>query len=283
MFSSYAKNLRKFGDLLYKVKPDIITFNYDNFIEGVIEGASKLRMVVPRYKMENLYDFKFVIPKKPEDLIKDDYNLSPFNWNCALSYGFKFDKLSVRIRGVEVSLPKEEYYSHPENRLSDFKILKLHRSLNWFKYQSYRNNPLGEEDIKLIDSQKKQIIFGDANWFYNLRPNLDGIILDPLIITPVLHKVVFYKSFPFNIIWKHAREKLQKCKELIIIGYSFSPTDFYSKKLLLDAFMNNQLKELIIVNPDHSIAEKVKDLTHFEKDPKIYNNLSEFLKNNSEI
>ena len=90
-----------------------------------------------------------------------------------------------------------------------------------------------------------------------------------------------YKKI-FTNLWRKARESLSKCESLTIIGYSFPSTDFYTKKLFLESFSkNNKLKELILVNPDKNICQKVKELCHFDQ-VVYFENLEKFVleKNN---
>jgi len=108
-----------------------------------------------------------------------------------------------------------------------------------------------------------------------------GWYLDPVMITPVLHKEEYlqdpFYSRIFSTIWKKAKEALSKCERLIVIGYSFPTTDFLTKKLFLESFSENTLEELIVVNPDTSIVQKVKNLCHFEKPIVICKDLHEFI------
>jgi hypothetical protein len=78
-------------------------------------------------------------------------------------------------------------------------------------------------------------------------------------------------------LWKQAKDILAKCNRLIVIGYSFPPTDFAVKKLFWEAFENNKLEDLIVVNPDTSVVKTIKELTHFSKPVSVCSNLREFL------
>jgi hypothetical protein len=72
---------KKLGQLLWKEKPTILTFNYDTFIESAIERASG------KTSIENHTTNRFQSQVKESEL---DY--SYWNWNRALAYGIKFDE-----------------------------------------------------------------------------------------------------------------------------------------------------------------------------------------------
>lgn len=59
--------------------------------------------------------------------------------------------------------------------------------------------------------------------------------------------------------------------------YSFPPTDFNVRKLLLEAFEDNALDELIVVNPNTSVVATIKDLVHYSKPVSVCYDLKEFL------
>jgi hypothetical protein len=87
-----------------------------------------------------------------------------------------------------------------------------------------------------------------------------------------LYTIVF--SLP---LWKRAGEALAECKRLVVIGYSFSSTDFRTKKLFLESFSSNNLQELIVVNPHKSIVETAEKLCHF-KNAKVFPDLTSYMR-----
>ena len=56
----------------------------------------------------------------------------------------------------------------------------------------------------------------------------------------------------------------------------FPSNRFLDQKMLLEAFYDNTLDELIIVNPSQDAVNKVKDLFHF-KHPTTFENLDDYL------
>ena len=120
----------------------------------------------------------------------------------------------------------------------------------------------------------------DGHWWLGEPPDLDGWYLDPIILTPILHKER-YLSEPLyrrvvSKLWEKAREAMQACEKLVIIGYSFPKTDFHTRKLFLEAFADHALRELVVVNPDVSAVELAAALCHVAS-PKVFPQLSDYL------
>ncbi|AGK95226.1 SIR2 family protein [Clostridium pasteurianum] len=239
-FSNSSNLMLSFASLIYSREPNILTFNYDCNLETAIETVSSNK------------------------------------WNSFLSYGVKFDKIQrIKNNGITY-IKKEDFYNMSNSSLYNWNILKLHGSLNWFKcipaseytlFKNYRND---------VNCKKAQFILADTNRYFNEHTD-NNLIVDPLIIPPVLYKD--YSQDIISTLWDGAKEILSCCKTLIVIGYSFPPTDFGIKKLLLEAFEFNRLDNLIIVDPNTSVINTVKQLTHYNKPALVCNDLSEFLDN----
>lgn len=80
-------------------------------------------------------------------------------------------------------------------------------------------------------------------------PNKDQLYLHPLIITPIIHKDIYLEDKEvhgrvFSPLWTKAKDCLSKCNKLVIRGYSFPATDFLTKKLFLESFVDNKLDEI---------------------------------------
>lgn len=160
--------------------------------------------------------------------------------------------------------------------------------MNWYTYLPYSPNPLlKKRDVnKLYRERMNHVILEEVNWhipFSTLPWNMEQLFIQPLIITPILNKEVFFDNSTYNrvlqLLWWLAQQALTKCTSLVLIGYSFPPTDFYTKKLFLESFATNSLQELIVVNPDKAISNKAQALTRFTGKVKRYENLEDFLSN----
>jgi len=100
-------------------------------------------------------------------------------------------------------------------------------------------------------------------------------LFEPLIITPSLFKDLSQDSV-ISQVWQRALSELKACDRLIVGGYSFPPTDFYARKLFLEAFVDRQPREVVVINPDPVVENRVRELTHTK--PCRFDNLEAFIR-----
>lgn len=270
-FAIGSYSMRNFGRVTLYEKPTIVSFNYDCLIENVLESAHGVRQSVPKEFMEYR---PFEEGELPDELLI----YSHFNWNRPLGYGFKFDEIQLQQAGVSKFAKGSRFYSFPQNQLYSKPLLKLHGSLNWFRYLPVRSFPTlpGETEPELGE-KASEIILKNGTWWFNRPPDHNGWFVAPLVITPILYKDEYYDRKPFREIWELAKLALSKCKKLVIIGYSFSPTDFSTKHLLIESLMDNELGELVLVNPNHDLVKAAKELCHFNGGVVWYSSLDDYV------
>lgn len=275
IFSHSSDLLRKFANKIYKEKPIILTFNYDCILESAIASASGVNTNVPD-SFRNAY--KLIDADIPDDLL----SYSHCNWNLPLAYGFEFNEVELQQAGLSRHIEGCRFYRNSKNKLYEWKILKLHGSLNWFRYlpvKLYPSHPSQEDHLPKV--KLNSVILKKGLWHFNMpMHSFDGWLMDPLIITPVLYKQRYYGEDIFLALWNQAKHHLSNCSRLIVIGYSFPPTDFNVKKLLLEAFEDNKIDELIVVNPNTQVVATIKDIVHYSKPVYVCHDLSEFLQSN---
>jgi hypothetical protein len=131
-----------------------------------------------------------------------------------------------------------------------------------------------------LDLAPTSVAIGDINGDDAERPSPAGLVLEthsfywmsesptrgawrmePVLIPPFLYKN--FREHPFPAVWEQALRTLSECETLVIVGYSFPPTDFRTRRLFLEAFSQHKLKSLVIVNPDPAVAGTARQLTHF--------------------
>lgn len=256
------------SELIFNTKPTTITLNYDSILEMAIESASRVNITHPDgLTFGNVDNIPF-----------DELAYSHFNWNRPLCYGIKFHEIELQRAGPRTFVNGERFYSHPNNQLYDSRLLKLHGSLNWFRYLPIQKYKLPKEyTFEMSEKKLGEVIFVRADWRYGQFPELYSWYIEPIIITPVLYKEKYLHEPVFSSLWKQAFDALSSCQQLVIIGYSFPPTDFHVKRLFLEAFSNHSLEELTIINPDTSTIGTAKYLTHFHKPVVVCKNLEEYI------
>lgn len=254
------------GQIIYSENADVLTFNYDTLIESSIESASRVSgSVPPTYKGR---------PHNTGEITEEEIRYSHFNWNRPLSYGVKFDEVRLQRAGIPTYVGGDTFYqAHPDG-LYNAKILKLHGSINWFKYSGVRKHSFG---IKGKASNEGKTLLSQERWDFNEPAEKDGEIIEPMIITPTLYKN-YAKNKLISSVWEQAKNSLNGCKRLIIGGYSFPPTDFAVRKLFLEAFERHSPDEIIVINPDTSVVKTIKELSHFKKPILVCKDLDEFIK-----
>jgi len=273
--------MRLLGNILWAERATVLTFNYDTIIEEVIKSASGVN---PKAYPKCVRDFMKGSMNDDDKEIPDEVlAASHCRWADPLGYGIRFDEVTLPIAGVPIRVDGKRYYSIPSNELYDWPVLKLHGSINWFRYTQVRDRPTmpGEEPPKFKKEMKDKMILDRGKWWFTTPPSRNGWYLDSVIITPDLHKEKNLNHPVFNEIWEKARHALSKCSRLIVIGYSFPPTDFMTKKLFLESFSDHHLEELIIVNPDTSVVRTVKELCHYSRPVIICRDVTEFVRSHS--
>ena len=276
-FPGAAHTMRNLGRVIFHEKPTIITFNYDCLMESILETTSGVNPNVPKSSWDPSF---FEKRELPDELLV----YSHCNWNRPLAYGFEFDEIQLQQAGISKFTRGSRFYSIPQNQLYSKPLLKLHGSLNWFVYLPFRSFPVlpGEPEPKLNDEKRSEILLKNDPWWGGRIPDHNGWFIEPKLITPVLYKDEYYNEKPFREIWELARKALSECDKLVVIGYSFSPSDFTTKQLFIEALVKNNLKELVVVNPNHDLVKVVKELCHFDGGVVWYSSLDEYLQTFSE-
>jgi hypothetical protein len=84
----------------------------------------------------------------------------------------------------------------------------------------------------------------------------------------------------FKRIWNHASQTLHRTKKLVVIGYSFPPTDSHANALFRVSIKREGLETLVIVNPDRAARYRTREVLNRGLSPKtrviVFDELSEF-------
>jgi len=174
-----------------------------------------------------------------DTLIEESMPKSESLWTPRDGYG-------VDVTGITHEWSKKWFSSRnisPRTK-ARVKLYKLHGSLNW------RLNQINKVVIKkrpyVVKSRKG-------------APNFEGAAFLP----PGWHKKVDHR--PYNIIWHRARLELEKCKTVVIIGYSLPDTDLIARALFLEVARlrkarKNFIKELHIADTSETTRNRIIDL-----------------------
>jgi hypothetical protein len=181
--------LTLFGEKVYKEEPNIISFNYDLFLENAIGSASGRHTPVAT-------SCPGIGRRKREEVSDKELAYSIFKWNCALGYGFKFDEVQLQRSGLQTIVPGDKFYGHPENNLYDWKILKSHGSLNWFHYLPYNIFSTSPDIYKELPQEMQgKILLRNEVLRTGFTPpdTTTGWFINPLTIPLILYKEPMYQ------------------------------------------------------------------------------------------
>ncbi|MTI81764.1 MAG: hypothetical protein FH758_12980 [Firmicutes bacterium] len=174
------------------------------------------------------------------ELLMDNSLMATSNWHPGDGYGVKCSLLSA-------------------GKCTDFgdkssvHLYKLHGSLNWLYCTHCRKLFTAvetvENKLRFICNHSDKVLCNHMGCRHPLLP---------IIIPPTMMKN--YDSIPFTQkLWRLARNALANARHIIIIGYSFPPTDFRTKWLFRKAmFESNTPRKVTLVN--HATGDKLEKL-----------------------
>jgi hypothetical protein len=254
-YGGHTPTAQQFGSEVLAAGADVLTFNYDSLAEEAIRVASGIgpKPMPPSLRTN---------PIEERRLADDDLDASHFKWKPGLALGFQFDEIALPIAGVSQFVEGARYYAHAENQLySATRVLKLHGSTDWLRYTDQRRYPPFEGERERQPG-RGIVLEPIPSYRFGETPSRDVWQMEPIVIPPLLYKR--FDQHPLPTIWETALETLSECHTLVVIGYSFPPTDFRTRRLFLEAFSKPHLRNLVVINPDPAIAGIVRQLTHFK-------------------
>jgi hypothetical protein len=252
-YGGHTPTARQFGSEVLTARADVLTFNYDTLAEESIASASGVGPKPMPPSMRN--------PMEERELADEDLDASHLLWKPALGLGFEFDEVTLPVAGVSQYVDGPRYYGHANNKLYEAaRVLKLHGSIDWLRYTDQRRYPsFAEEPPREL--RHGIVLDRSPSYWLGELPSRDVWQMEPIVIPPLLYKR--FDQHPFPTVWQAALQTLSQCETLVVIGYSFPPTDFRTRRLFLEAFAQPHLTRLIVINPDPSVAGIARQLTHF--------------------
>lgn len=188
------------------------------------------------------------------DMLKEQDTILTYNWDTVLD-DYLGRKIIFEKRDENV-ITKRQYYNffykltgighqtiehvaiEAPHRFGQYDqqkgyYLKMHGSIDWLYCNNLNCRAYGE--VFPVKEEQEKYLCSECS-----------SVLKILMIPPVLNKT--YNKFPIiNSIWNKAKEEISGANKIVIWGYSFPPTDFYSKWLLEKN--RNSIEEVDIINP----------------------------------
>lgn len=223
---------------------------YIELLDLIASTYGKPMTVVPRSRN--------VLKQFSQKLVHDGSNVLMFNydcildsflaetgaWDCRSGYGTLLRHISDCFHEVRI----------PEGTPSSMSLLKLHGSVNW-----------GIPEMSSHESEHAEIFYsapdlsGIGSNIAHAGVNLPvskglfhGVGFRPFIVPPIFDKSQSYQARFLRRLWYLAREILSVSDRIIIIGYSFPPTDYMARFLFKEAFgmhlAKHNARKVIVVN-----------------------------------
>lgn len=130
-------------------------------------------------------------------------------------------------------------------------IIKMHGSINWFFCDSCQEMTHGKLRAVRQVYEKNETgypVIGICKACGGQRR--------PMIVPPLSIK---FLMFPHLMsLWNRAPSALEDSKVIVAVGYSFSDADAYITNMVTRAMASNADRQLIIVDPDTSIASRLR-------------------------
>lgn len=167
-----------------------------------------------------------------------------YNWDTITEYTLQMAR-KIQLKNY-ANLMRDENIEPSKYRHKGL-LLKLHGSFNWMicenencEYYNKIKPPFSNNGYKLLGLRQ--------TWKCS---SCGGDKVKPQIVPPVSNKMIHANSFLKNQ-WLIAREKLLDANELVFIGYSFPPTDYYTEWLFrqLNFIETNNKPKVTVVNPE---------------------------------
>lgn len=174
-----------------------------------------------------------------DTIIEESMPLNDPVWTPRGGYG-------VEVTGITHEWTKKWFFNRniESSKKAQVKLYKLHGSINW------RLNQIN----KVVLKNRPYVVKARRG-----RPNFE----DAAFLPPGWHKRVDRR--PYNIIWRNARLELEKCKSLVIVGYSLPDTDLIARALFLEVARSrkarkNFIKELHVADVSEATRKRIIDL-----------------------
>jgi hypothetical protein len=189
-------------------------------------------------------------------LLKKGDTVLTFNYDTVIEESFDGAQLWTPLDGYEAPVHNQRAAwvknwfkirgreGHPLK--SKINILKLHGAVNWVLYKQNGQIKMKARPYSVRGGKKRAAVHEKVS-----------------ILPPGWNKQI--SKYPYSELWRKARLELEKCKTLLIVGYSMPETDLLAKALFVEVVRHRQsarksLANLVVADPDSKVKEKFIEL-----------------------
>jgi hypothetical protein len=222
----------------------------DRLHDSLAQGVDETQDTVISYNYDVLFDYAL---SKAHKASSDDYGL-PF--------AGAHDGTPGRSR-LEAYACEPEVQPDSPGGVERVPVLKLHGSLNWLGFEHAEGFRLGPEIFYL--RKATDVSFGSNSWWRGFGPVPDGgntggvRRLRPIIVPPTFAKD-FWKGGLLWTLWLKAKEALEKCNRVVIIGLSLREADYQTRWLLRTSLTSGRPRdiEIDVVNSSSEDRDRLR-------------------------
>ncbi len=265
--------IKKFLNYLNDTKANVISLNYDTFLEEL--SILELKPIIYTESKEEGRNFEYLqeiryskdIDEKhtsKENKVKiksngkraiviyfHNYNVDEQNFKSAIA-NFNDDKCENDLKNTYSTFKtnmKDKHIDYLNLYSIPIAYLKSRTAAVWAgtDYETYRLLKL-HGSINWYYSATKEKTFEQIYLFKGSKEERESKDLVPVIIPPVLDKTGFFKHSTIKSMWSEAKNLLKEAKKVYIIGYSIPQTDL-TVKFMLQSYTTKDC-EVTIVNKD---------------------------------
>ena len=138
-----------------------------------------------------------------------------------------------------------QYGAAPPPRHPWFGLHKLHGSINWFHSTSNSTGP-----VTMVTADPSLVTQGEGRQRYLFSD------LQPLIVPPTSTKSGFYAGDAIRALWSTAADSLRAAERLVVIGYSFPPSDLQVLTMLRRTLHPDA--HVVVVTADPCVEKRVR-------------------------
>jgi hypothetical protein len=182
-----------------------------------------------------------------KSLLQQDDSVITFNWDLLMDQTFTNlgaggDQYSNSIHRLAIT---SNALNSDQLSPGEGLYLKLHGSLSWFRCgnrhclsrgQVFASNAVVDADLNAGDEETT---------CWQCGSTMDPVIIPPLLRKPIAEDAVIRSA------WGMAREKLLNASQVIVVGFSAPPTDFYAHWLLRSTVGRRPDVWVEVVNPSN--------------------------------
>jgi len=259
-----GKLIGKLPRIKGKKKIDSLLESLKVVIDYTLERTMKLRKIGDIYAPSTYYDFAGII----DNLIKQNKNCSiiTFNYDLGLDYSLYARKI----------LPDYGLDDIPIENQRKVTLLKLHGSLDWgvcsnkkckqkiipfrqFQYTTY------------YPAEKYSIIPAVSDLKKGRQCRTCGYPLEktPFIVPPTWNKTSFHGRI--EKVWEKAANTLKDAEDIVVIGYSLPPTDwFFNYLFALGVDMTTPANGFYVYDIEKDVFKRFKDILGQDFEQRFY-------------